>query len=685
MHFFPAAPTHGAQFSSSSGLFELTDANPGQNFNDLFSAHLNDPQTPAAPPPAQQSQPQSTQSRAFADDSSPEQNHQKSASSAYASSDKQEDSSNSGVAEGAKGEPRADSTEPAKDAGQRQDAAQSEHGEASDKVGSEDELPASEGADAALASDVADEALVVEVRELLEALAADVAQRKGRPDAAGISSRIEALHELLRQFKDASPDGRNELAVALGEQLRGLQKDLAAGARAEAAGELSRKAGSASSVTSISSAGQKIEALLQKLAARMTPEHDGSGPQAARVAAASSAAQSAAAVKNEGGAQPRSAGVSVTTAEMAREADAKIPAHRQGDGAEPAAAAVRRDSRAQDEAARPVLRERQNSDAPRERLEYRAVATENSSEKNSEVSARAESRSWPAEQVQKAADGERTRGAATGQESATRSEAATHTGIAASANRPAAVKDGSAQAMQQGESLRQEGAIGASEKARVADSKGNKNQPDARQGFFGEPDREKASASRTAQAAGKGKNVPESVNQAATQNTQTQFQQRLESPASARSNQVYQQVENGAFRNLGQGVKQLVIRLDPAELGQISVILQMRGKEVQAVLRSSNQDTSIVLSEQLGQLRSQLEAQGLKVGKLEVQTQLADPQSQSQWQGAESHNRYQENQELAMSARRWRSLDRVAPDLARDVQNSPHRENVSQSGLDIFA
>jgi flagellar hook-length control protein FliK len=238
--------------------------------------------------------------------------------------------------------------------------------------------------------------------------------------------------------------------------------------------------------------------------------------------------------------------------------------------------------------------------------------------------------------------------------------------------------------MQQVDSQRQDGPIGASEKARVADSTGTKNQPDARQGFFGQPDREKT-ASRAAQTTGSGKNVPESVTQASAQNAQTQFQQRVESPVSTRSAQVYQQVENGAFKNLGQGVKQLVIRLDPADLGQISVILQVRGKEVQAVLRSSNQETSLALSEQMGQLRSQLEAQGLKVGKLEVQTQLADSQSQSQWQGAESHNRYQENQELAMSAKRWRTQERTAPELVRDVQNSPHRENLSQSGLDIFA
>jgi flagellar hook-length control protein FliK len=219
-----------------------------------------------------------------------------------------------------------------------------------------------------------------------------------------------------------------------------------------------------------------------------------------------------------------------------------------------------------------------------------------------------------------------------------------------------------------------------------AERKGAQNHQDARQGFFGANQPDKQSVSK-AQASGGGKIVleGESLTGAAAQNSQAQVQQRLNSPVSTRNAEVYKQVESGAFKNLGQGVKQLVIRLDPMELGQVSVILQVRGKEVQAVLRTSNQETSVALNEQLSQLRTQLEAQGLKVGKLEVQTQLADGQDQSQWQGAESHNRYQENREFAMSAKRWRTLDRVSPDLVRDVQNSPQREKLSQSGLDIFA
>lgn len=157
------------------------------------------------------------------------------------------------------------------------------------------------------------------------------------------------------------------------------------------------------------------------------------------------------------------------------------------------------------------------------------------------------------------------------------------------------------------------------------------------------------------------------------------------SAAKTRSAEVYRQVEAGAFRDLGQGNKQLVIRLDPPDLGQVSVVLQVRGKEVQAVLRTSNQEASQALAEQLGQLRSQLESQGLRVSRLEVQTQLADSQTDSQWQGAEQHNRYQENRELAVTAQRLRSLGRVESTLAQDVQTSHHKENISLTGVDVFA
>lgn len=172
--------------------------------------------------------------------------------------------------------------------------------------------------------------------------------------------------------------------------------------------------------------------------------------------------------------------------------------------------------------------------------------------------------------------------------------------------------------------------------------------------------------------------------QPATEQASSSGQQSVSAKLETRHAEVLRQVENGAFRNLGQGNKQLVIRLDPPDLGQVSVILQVRGKEVQAVLRTTHQEASHALQDQLGQLRTQLEDQGLRVSRLEVQTQLADSQTESGWQGTEQHNRFQEHREMSLTSQRLRSLGRTK-ELVQDVQSIPHKEKISPDGLDIFA
>ncbi len=159
-----------------------------------------------------------------------------------------------------------------------------------------------------------------------------------------------------------------------------------------------------------------------------------------------------------------------------------------------------------------------------------------------------------------------------------------------------------------------------------------------------------------------------------------------DSASLARGAEVYKQVESGAFTNLSQGGKQLVIRLDPPELGQVSVVLRVRGKDVQAVLRATNPEATQALNEQLGQLRGSLEAQGLRVGKLEVQTPLPDAQADAQWQGTEQHNESQKNRESAMSAQRFRFSARSEEEiLVQDVHDLPYREKNARDGVDIFA
>jgi flagellar hook-length control protein FliK len=144
-------------------------------------------------------------------------------------------------------------------------------------------------------------------------------------------------------------------------------------------------------------------------------------------------------------------------------------------------------------------------------------------------------------------------------------------------------------------------------------------------------------------------------------------------------------VQQGVFRNLGQGRKQLSLQLDPADLGTVNVILQVKGKEVNAVLKTSHEDTSRILNEQMVQLKDHLEKQGLKVVKLEVQNQMPSDEQPGQWGGGSQHNQSRERLEAGMRELRWRSLRGEGEVLARDVQNGEHRVNVSPRGVDFFA
>jgi hypothetical protein len=151
------------------------------------------------------------------------------------------------------------------------------------------------------------------------------------------------------------------------------------------------------------------------------------------------------------------------------------------------------------------------------------------------------------------------------------------------------------------------------------------------------------------------------------------------------SRNILDQVQRGAFSNLGQGKKQLTLQLNPAHLGAVNVILQVRGKEVNAVLRTSHEDTSRVLGEQMVQLKEHLEKQGLRVVKLEVQNQMPSHDRPNQWNGGSEHNQSQEQFEANMRELRWRSLRGEGDGLAREMQILDHGVNISPRGIDFFA
>ncbi|ACS81059.1 flagellar hook-length control protein FliK [Maridesulfovibrio salexigens] len=152
----------------------------------------------------------------------------------------------------------------------------------------------------------------------------------------------------------------------------------------------------------------------------------------------------------------------------------------------------------------------------------------------------------------------------------------------------------------------------------------------------------------------------------------------------ARSN-ILEQVQEGVFKNLGQGRKQLTLQLNPHNLGTVNVMLQVKNKDVQATIRAENPDTAKVIAEQLEVVKQALEEQGLKVEKLEVQTGISDSQTDSSWKNAEDHNAAQYQEMMSEMRKRWQTLRQEGSSLAREMQTVQQKAQISQSGLYIVA
>ncbi len=149
--------------------------------------------------------------------------------------------------------------------------------------------------------------------------------------------------------------------------------------------------------------------------------------------------------------------------------------------------------------------------------------------------------------------------------------------------------------------------------------------------------------------------------------------------------EIYSQVEQGMLRQLHDGSHQITLRLDPGELGQLNVMLTVKNGEVRALIRAENAETTAVLAEQMAQLRASLEAQGLKVAQLDVETQLPQDAFSRQWDNAAQHNQEQESREQARFMRLAQMRREAGDTLARDMQNEGMREEIAATGLHIIA
>ncbi|MDR3042881.1 MAG: flagellar hook-length control protein FliK [Desulfovibrio sp.] len=165
------------------------------------------------------------------------------------------------------------------------------------------------------------------------------------------------------------------------------------------------------------------------------------------------------------------------------------------------------------------------------------------------------------------------------------------------------------------------------------------------------------------------------------------------------SEQAAAQLERGILTSMQDGTRQLTMKLDPGELGNVTVTLSVRNGEVNATIRPDRTETAQAINDQLHVLRTALEQQGLKVDRLEVQTQLQDNSFSQAWQDAAQHNASQEQQARNAERERYRRLRRLrdggdggaddtgmqAVDTAAAAASTGRPATLTASGLDIIA
>jgi flagellar hook-length control protein FliK len=94
------------------------------------------------------------------------------------------------------------------------------------------------------------------------------------------------------------------------------------------------------------------------------------------------------------------------------------------------------------------------------------------------------------------------------------------------------------------------------------------------------------------------------------------------------------QVLNSLKNAIANGDSEIQIRLDPPELGNMKLFLQMDGDSVRVVIETSNNLAKRSLEESLGDLRQMLEEEGIEVGEFVLRDEAENPESNAQqWAG----------------------------------------------------
>lgn len=161
--------------------------------------------------------------------------------------------------------------------------------------------------------------------------------------------------------------------------------------------------------------------------------------------------------------------------------------------------------------------------------------------------------------------------------------------------------------------------------------------------------------------------------------TTTKAWERISAP------KVMKQVETAVFKALSNGTNQLTLQLTPENLGKLSVMLQVQGKEVNAVIRAENIDAAKVIADNLDIIKNALEAQGLKVEKLEVQTGLTNNQDNQNWFGQDQHNMARDREAMVAMRNHMKNMRGNGNEVAQDMQSLHEQAINAEPGLHVIA
>ncbi|MDR2820577.1 MAG: flagellar hook-length control protein FliK [Desulfovibrio sp.] len=156
--------------------------------------------------------------------------------------------------------------------------------------------------------------------------------------------------------------------------------------------------------------------------------------------------------------------------------------------------------------------------------------------------------------------------------------------------------------------------------------------------------------------------------------------------------QAANQVEGALLTTLRDGATRMSLRLNPEELGAVTLILTLRNGEVSARILSDKNETAEMLNSQLENIRANLEQQGVKVDKLEVQLN-GDQRQNDPRQNLDQHNAWQENssrrEELArlknLSTMRHSRENQADAALEQPVQSPGHTAKYADQKLHLVA